>query len=88
LNLVVQDSLKIVKPIQEKVNVVVAHFKRSAAASQKLLTYQRNCGTANPEKLIQDMPTQWNSAMSEIQDAVRSTVALINSELPVLSVEE
>jgi hypothetical protein len=44
LNLVVQDSLKIVKPIQEKVKVVVAHFKRSTAASQKLLTFQRNCG--------------------------------------------
>jgi predicted HNH restriction endonuclease len=86
LNLVVQDSLKIVKPIQEKVKVVVAHFKRSAAALQKLLTFRRNSGTANPKKLIRDKPTQWNSTLfmfdrlSELQDAVRNTAALIDSE--------
>jgi hypothetical protein len=94
LNLVVQDSLKIVKPLQEKVKVVVSHFKRSTAASQKLLTFQRNCGTANPKKLIQDMLTRWNSSLfmfdrlAELQDTVRSTVPLIDSELPVLSAEE
>ncbi|XP_046686971.1 zinc finger BED domain-containing protein 4-like [Homalodisca vitripennis] len=47
-----------------------------------------------PKKLIQEVSTRWNSTFYmvsrfvELQDAVKTTIALINKNLPVLSEEE
>lgn len=62
LNLIVQDSLKIVKERLEKVKRIVRYFKTSHVATEKLLKSQIN---ENPDRvplrLIQEVPTRWNS---------------------------
>ncbi|CAG9837756.1 unnamed protein product [Diabrotica balteata] len=45
------DALKLVEPIVTEVKVIVAHFKKSSAANDKLLQYQKNLGTSCPKKL-------------------------------------
>lgn len=70
-------------------------FKKSSAATEKLLKFQKteNEG-AVPLKLKQDMPTRWNSTFNmilwfiELQSAIKSTVAVIGKDLPIISNEE
>lgn len=94
LNLIVQNALSIVKETRDKVKTIVSHFKRSTAASEKLLTYQKNSGVAQPKRLLQEVPTRWNSTfymlqrITLLQEAVRSSLALIDRDLPILSSEE
>lgn len=94
LNLIVKDALKAVEPIITKVRTLVAHFKRSSSATQKLKEVQKQLGK-DPLKLLQDVVTRWNSTFYMIQrilqmeDVIRTTMALLNStNLPIISVEE
>ncbi|XP_068086602.1 zinc finger BED domain-containing protein 4-like [Anabrus simplex] len=94
LNLVVQEALDKVQPLQEKVKSIVAFFKRSAIATRKLLDYQKAHSDVIPKKLIQSVPTRWNSTFYmlsrfvELKDAIKVTTALTSNTLPVLSEEE
>ncbi|XP_049769491.1 E3 SUMO-protein ligase ZBED1-like [Schistocerca cancellata] len=47
LNLIVQNALKHFVSIQQKVKTIVAFFKRSCKATERLLTYQENNGAGH-----------------------------------------
>ncbi|XP_047002335.1 E3 SUMO-protein ligase ZBED1-like [Schistocerca americana] len=96
LNLVVQDALKNVQEVHQKVKTIVGFFKRRSSATERLLTCQQNSGKVNIRKLIQDVPTRRNSTLFmlerivELSEAVKITVALCNrpTDLPSLSNDE
>ncbi|XP_060855262.1 E3 SUMO-protein ligase ZBED1-like [Metopolophium dirhodum] len=62
LNLVVQDSLKLkeVDHVIKKCKSLVTYFKSSNIATHKLITEQEN-QNKKPLKVIQEVPTMWNS---------------------------
>ena len=69
LNLVVVDSFKEVKELQEvrdKVSRVVKLTRQSTVAKEKLDRIQQSLGKS-PKKLIQDCPTRWNSLYEMLQ---------------------
>lgn len=92
INLLVKDSLKgaEIRIIIEKVRETVTHFKRSNVSTEKLMKYQENLGK-HPLKLILEVPTRWNSTYAmlerfiQLEEAVKSTVAIIEKQLPVLT---
>lgn len=96
LNLIVQDALNldVVKDVLSKIKTIVSHFKRSTKATTKLISFQTNTGIKTPKKLIQDIVTRWNSTFFmlerfiELEEAVRTTIALLNADLPQLTAEE
>jgi hypothetical protein len=94
LNLIVQEALKSTKCVLDKVKTVVSHLKRSTIASDKLLLHQKHQGVAVPKKLIQEVRTELNSTFhmllrtTELKNAVKTSIALINKNLPVLSEDE
>ena len=78
LNLVVMDSIKSCPALQEtkeKVSKVVTLTKQSTVAKEKLDKIQADLGR-KPKKLLQDVPTRWNSLylmllrFLELKDAV------------------
>lgn len=97
LNLIVNDALHIdgIREMLEKVKNIVARFKRSYISNEKLMTFQKNNGN-QPLKLIQDVITRWNSyttyymleRFSKLEIAIRSTLALIDKDLPIITIEE
>ena len=78
LNLIVQDSLKEIKCIQDKVKGIVEYFHRSTVASEKLKSIQRQMGLKEL-KLKQDVITRWNSTyhmlarFRDMKDPILST---------------
>lgn len=50
LNLVVQNGVKVVKPLQEKVKAIVERFRRSTVATDKLQSLQRQMIEAKQRK--------------------------------------
>lgn len=62
LNLGVQSGLAAVDKLHVKVKEIVAHFKRSTVAANKLAETQRKNG-APVLKVKQAMPTRWNSSL-------------------------
>ncbi|CAH1105851.1 unnamed protein product [Psylliodes chrysocephalus] len=94
INLILQDGIKVVSPIVTKVRTLLAHFKRSTNASNKLMEVQRQAGK-EPKILIQDVVTRWNytfymlDRILELEEEVRTIMALLNmNNLPSISVEE
>ncbi|CAH2000345.1 unnamed protein product [Acanthoscelides obtectus] len=96
LNLIVKDGLKNerITLILEKVREIVRYFKKSTISNNKLLRYQENTGIETPLKVILDVATRWNSTyymlerFIRLEEAIKSTVAIIDKELPVINVEE
>jgi hypothetical protein len=95
LNLIVKDGLKNkeMSAIIEKVKQIVAHFRKSCVSNEKLMSYQRNAGN-EPLKLLQHVATRWNSTFYmlqrflQLQEAVRSTIEVIEQDLPVITSQE
>nr|CAI5846653.1 unnamed protein product [Callosobruchus analis] len=84
LNLVAQDGLKVVELLIDTVKSIVTFFKRSNLAKEKLDVYQIQHGK-HPKKLIQSVPTRWNSVyymlerVYELQE-VRASLAVLGQE--------
>ncbi|XP_046685571.1 zinc finger BED domain-containing protein 4-like [Homalodisca vitripennis] len=93
INLILQDALKVCQSLTDRIKAIVSHFKRSTSATEKLREVQKNLGL-EPKKLVLQVATRWNSTfymlqrISELKDAVKTTVALINKEIPVLTEDE
>lgn len=94
LNLVIDDALKIVKDNLEKIKNIVAYFKRSSTATDKLVKYQVQQSGNIPKKLKQSVPTRWNSTFFmlqrfvELEEAVRATLALVQRDIDETLFEE
>lgn len=94
-NLLVKDGLKNeeIRNIIDKVRKIVKHFRKSNISSDKLMKYQENQGNT-PLKLILEVPTRWNSILYMLErfilleEAVKSTIAVIDKELPVVTASE
>lgn len=95
INLILQDGLKVVdvKVLVERVKSIVSFFKRSSTGNEQLKTAQSQLGL-EPKKLIKEVPTRWNSLfymierIVELKNPVKTTIALINKDVAVLTEEE
>lgn len=86
MNLIAQRAIHEIKPLQSKVKAIVESFKRSAYATAKLKSLQKQM--KYPElKLKQDVSTRWNSTYDmferilEIKEPLLSTLAVTGSGL-------
>ncbi|XP_047004627.1 zinc finger BED domain-containing protein 4-like [Schistocerca americana] len=67
---------------------------RSCKATERLLTYQQNNGAGHVKKLVQEVPTRWNSTLYmlerivEIKDAVKTSLVLFTVDFEQLTDEE
>lgn len=93
LNLIVEDALKYCKEKIDKVRRIVTHYKKSTLSAERLAKYQLHQNT-QPKHLIQDVDTRWNSTFYmlnrfvELKQAVLSTMALIDRDLPQITAED
>jgi hypothetical protein len=81
-----------VQQLISKVKIIVTHFRKSYIANEKLLIFQRQNGlNETPLKLMNDIPTRWNSTFymlerfTKLETAVKSSIALIDKDLPILN---
>lgn len=94
LNLTVQNSLELCHSTISKIKRIVLHFNKSTISSEKLLNYQLQNNSSHPKKLMQSVPTRWNSVyymfkrFVELKDCIRATIAIIDTDLPVITPEE
>lgn len=87
LNLVAKSALALpeVETFLLKLKVIISHFRRSTTATEKLLRYQIQNGTAQPKKLMIDVATRWNSTFYMLEralilrEALTSTLAILGS---------
>ncbi|CAK1599508.1 unnamed protein product [Parnassius mnemosyne] len=96
LNLIVQSALRPIEQLVENIKKIVAHFKRSTTATDMLLGYQlknmTECG--EPKRLIQQVPTRWNSTFFMLrrflllQEALKHCMALIERDWPNINTME
>ncbi|XP_053568415.1 E3 SUMO-protein ligase ZBED1-like [Bombina bombina] len=93
LNLIVRESLKHIMETVTKVKSVVEFVNRSIVATERLKATQKQMGLAEL-KLKQDVVTRWNSTyymlirFSDQKEAIIATLALVNSSLPTLTLDE
>ncbi|XP_039298299.1 E3 SUMO-protein ligase ZBED1-like [Nilaparvata lugens] len=86
LNLVVKSSISPIFSIVEKCKTLVQFFKKSSHALSKLHETQKQMGL--PElKLIQDVPTRWNSTYDMLKRIVSNKEPML-STLAVLGYDE
>lgn len=90
LNLIVQNALQEIKPVQHKVKTIVEFFKRSPKASELLKLTQKQMGKT-VLTLKQNMITRWNSTYEmfkriiDTKEALISTIAINYPHLKQLS---
>lgn len=93
INLIANDALKHGSGITNKISAIVRFFKKSPATMAKFQDQQKNLGR-QPKKLLQGVATRWNSTyfmvdrFVELEEPIRTTVALIDKDLPIISIEE
>ncbi|XP_018570925.1 zinc finger BED domain-containing protein 1-like [Anoplophora glabripennis] len=93
INLIALDSLKHATKILDKVKSIVAFCKRITSGMAKLIDQQKQQGR-DPKRLVQDVVTRWNSTyymvdrFVELEEPIRTTMALLNKDFPVISLEE
>lgn len=93
LNLVAQAGIAQIQAIVNKIKAIVAYFKRSSQALNKLHTMQDQLGVPR-RKLVQDVLTRWNSTYDMmdrfvvIKDALVSTLAILDTNLEQLTSHE
>lgn len=93
LNLVMKEALESVQELLEKVRGIVRFFKKSNVGNYKLEEYFK-ARNEEPSKLIQDVPTRWNSSFyclkrfGDMESALRSVMGTIDHDFPILSVSE
>lgn len=96
LNLVVITALRPIEHLIENVKKIVAFFKRSTNATDMLLSYQiKNMAEiGEPKRLIQQVPTRWNSTFFMfrrfvlLKEAIKHCMALIERDWPALSSDD
>lgn len=54
--------------------VVVGFFKLSNAATQKLIKYEQQSGVGQPNRLLQDVITSWNSTFLMLQRLLQNMI--------------
>lgn len=94
LNLAVEKGLKATEFILETVKKIVAHFKKSHIASEDLSKYQTNFKKkAQALRLVQSVPTQWNSVFYmlnrflQLQVALQAVIPNLRVDLPIVTGE-
>ena len=71
------DDSKPIKKLLAEARKVVAHFHHSCIATQHLLEKQKvHKPEGNPKKLVQDVPTRWNSSYYMLQRLVELKVSV------------
>ncbi|XP_021203082.2 zinc finger BED domain-containing protein 4 [Bombyx mori] len=98
LNLIVQNAISNDETLQnllEKVKKIVRFFKSSSTALEQLLKAQTNDQpNCIPKRLIQEVPTCWNSTFQmvrrfvDLEQCLRSTVAILKKDLPIITNDE
>lgn len=85
INLVAQDGLKSIDNLLNKVKTIESFFKRSNLAKEKLDTYQKQ-NNKEPKKIIQSVPTRWNSIyymlvrFLDLKEEIRASLAVLGPE--------
>ncbi|XP_072389901.1 E3 SUMO-protein ligase ZBED1-like [Diabrotica undecimpunctata] len=84
INLIVQDALKLIQPLQQKVKKIVEHFHRSTTAAEKFKEIQIQM-IGKSLKLIIDVVTRWNSTylmfsrICELQAPLEATLGILHN---------
>lgn len=62
LNLIIEKAIRTIDSILQKVKIIVDHFKNNNLATKALVKYQIDIDkNTEPLRLIQSVPTRWNS---------------------------
>lgn len=90
LNLIIQNNLKEIETIRNKVKDIVEYFRRSTQANAKLLGTQKQM-ECKPLTLKQDVTTRWNSTffmfqrIIDVQDPLIATMGLLHNPVEPLT---